>query len=422
MLIVRQRGQRYRSEYAIVFRMRLYHYTSKEGYEALSSGSTWIPSMGRAYPISRGLKLGDVLTELAGLQAAASLLYYKRQFDTCDYTTTESTSFRDVHYGPGWYVTPLPPSTSSVRLLEALWQGNKTHRDKLSHWLELEVPSLRVRQPDSRRTEVLYLPLYGSRGGESNRPAGYGSAEPALLVTSGCREERYDSDATVRILKTFAPPLEVVPPLLAAIDGWSSIGADQQCNLLGYLGFDSGFPGIAFPAENGRLNYNWKQLLAVGQVIARQIGDTFRFVENSPIESRSDETFWFDFLCDLSIGKRSGPTLCHFRSQSAPVTREQIEQTLARASHESAQFLLIFATSTLAQNATALIESGATVFVLLTPTTRKQPQRFGLFDGEVLHYKIPDLWVPDRRFEGTVRFAPVESWNQIRDALTYSTR
>src|SRR2546423_2830141 len=41
----------------------------------------------------------------------------------------------DAQYGPGWYVTTLPPDTATSVLLDELWGGNLSNLHKTEYWL-----------------------------------------------------------------------------------------------------------------------------------------------------------------------------------------------------------------------------------------------------------------------------------------------
>lgn len=176
----------------------VYHYTDQSGFQALSSGATWYPSTGTAIPLNPSTSFAD------HIQAAiirASIIFFREQYETRDYTRSRSSHFPDVYYGPGWYVTEIPPDTSSEVLLQELWQGRADYVDRTHYWLKIITEERRLKLPDSNRNTVLYLPIYEKLGGDVNRPAGE-SIEPVILVEAGSRSQGTDH-ADIQVLHDY---------------------------------------------------------------------------------------------------------------------------------------------------------------------------------------------------------------------------
>lgn len=105
--------------------MRMYHYTTIEAYNEIARTSMFMPS------------------------------YFS--------LTLDST------YGPGWYFTTLPP-TSSDQVLYTLW--NSQEPDRVKRFLEFEIDSsiLKLGRPN-----VYRLPSTSVSGGVINLNHSYGS-------------------------------------------------------------------------------------------------------------------------------------------------------------------------------------------------------------------------------------------------------
>ena len=170
----------------------VYHYTDEVGFKALSSGAAWIPSTGLTIDPNTPFDI-----HLTCSVAAASLSFYVQQWNQCDFRQKSSTQFRDINYGPGWYLTNLPPSTSTNQLLDALWLGNREFADRTTYWLR--VLSQDVVTPDDERPSVKFLPVYQSRRADTNNPFG-GRTSPVLLVDAGMRREERAERVDVKVL------------------------------------------------------------------------------------------------------------------------------------------------------------------------------------------------------------------------------
>lgn len=111
----------------------------------------------------------------------------------------------DATYGPGWYVTTLPPDTATSVLLQELWGGNLSYLHKSEYWLLINVLEdyRTFRLPDPSRPHVVFLPRY-NRGmtGDEPKPTGF-YAKPILLLKGGRRVE--GGDGRVKVKTLFVP-------------------------------------------------------------------------------------------------------------------------------------------------------------------------------------------------------------------------
>ena len=120
----------------------------------------------------------------------------------------------DAQYGPGWYVTTLPPDTATSVLLDELWGGNLSNLHKTEYWLLISILEKyrAFKVPDPHRPHVVFIPKY-NRGmtGDVPKPTGVFS-QPILLLKGGRRAEISSGQIEVRTL--FVPKSEFVllPP------------------------------------------------------------------------------------------------------------------------------------------------------------------------------------------------------------------
>lgn len=142
--------------------MIIFHYTDKRGYEAIMSGLSedrrpWFPSLG---------------------------LRTKRA--------------DDIVYGPGWYATDLPPTTSTRVLLNELWAGNEKRVEKTAYWLRLSTSAEKVSTPDPDRPHLMYIP--------------FGDESLVDLVDAGSRTRTLSGATKVQTLYSPESPVQVVWP------------------------------------------------------------------------------------------------------------------------------------------------------------------------------------------------------------------
>lgn len=370
----------------------VYHYTNKSGFAALSSGATWYPSTGIPLNTDRSLPKHMQLSIMR-----AQELFFQEQYKDRDYVKTRSAHFPDVHYGPGWYVTETPPDATTHLLLTELWQGSLEAKEKTDYWLRLSTPERRLKWPDPTRPSVAYLPIYEKLGGDSNRPVG-GSDSSVSLVEAGRRAQNSDGQVHVEVVHSYHPPIEVIAPFLTVFDGWSVLLPDKQCNILGFLGFDSGFPGVPFPSEALGLSLNRKQLFAIAQIATRSLGTELELLGVSETgHTRSEEVFSFDFRANLTIEDSQLKVLVHCRHQESPMRLEHAKELLDRAKEWQADAAVAFITSTFAENSLIKLRQSRIAPVLVTSSQRRDSRvtmRMAIMDGEVVEYPAHDFWIP----------------------------
>ncbi len=133
----------------------------------------------------------------------------KRAFEiltTHEYSWIDSFNIDiDASYGPGHYVTTLPPETPTSVLIADLWGGNNNAKVKTEYWLLISVNETyrAFRTPDERRPHVTFIPFY-NRGmqGDPPQPTGWLS-EPILLLKGGRRVDHWWK--TVKVETLVAP-------------------------------------------------------------------------------------------------------------------------------------------------------------------------------------------------------------------------
>jgi tetratricopeptide (TPR) repeat protein len=233
-----------------------YHYTDETGHDALTSGNAlWRPSLGfRASSLRnagrrpvKGLEAlfppedfadKESLSALLSTSAAfASMIPFTKEFMAEHTHVPGEFVLSDIHYGPGWYVTSLPPSTPTSVLLRELWRGKIENSQKTSFWLEISADSERVEFPDRNRPDVAFLPILNSRSmsGDPPRPVG-SSSSPILLVRSGSRQEDSSGNVHVNILFEPTNALTLVDRFTYVFDGFWRLPEERQARLKLYFG------------------------------------------------------------------------------------------------------------------------------------------------------------------------------------------
>lgn len=334
----------------------LYHYTSEAGFNCLTTGSHWYPST--ELPIISGRSLQEHMQLSIDL---ARRSYYSLQYASRSYDSARSSAFKDTHYGPGWYLTALPPDTPTDVLFESLWQGRASDSGKAAYWLKIIGDTHRFKIPDAGRQSISYLPVYDQLGGEAHRPAGVSSA-PVYLVEAGRRSQLFGAKVDVSTLRRFDPPVELVPPMIVTFDSWSHLTADDQANVLGYLGFDSGFPGARAPLDSGPLRLSAQQLFAAAQIAIRSLGADFSLSEVT-LDNERFESSHSSFYITGQLSLASGSTVhvvANCRYHHSPMRLQHVRDFLAFSAERDAGLRLAFVTSTFSLNAIpALAEARA---------------------------------------------------------------
>ena len=391
----------------------VYHYTNKIGFDAITTGNNWYPSTMKKHNFSE--PLSSVLTLDSTL---AMKLYYEHQFEQHDYREKKSTQFRDINYGPGWYVTDIPPTAKTNYLLNELWQGNDEYIDNTEYWLKINVENKRLKQPDENRETVYFLPIFDHRGFDTNRPAGW-STSPVLLVEAGYRD-----NSTVKQVNLFKPPLELLPSFINVIDGWSSLNPDHQCNALGYFAMDSGFPGIPFPMQVEILALDQKQFFVISQIATKSLGSSYRLSEiiNQTSFNSSPNVFNFDILGTLEVRDKSLLIFAHCRHQRSPVRLEQINEVIRRKQKYKADITLLFYTSTSSLNGVEDAIRNKIAPVLITSRyydldeKTKDPGIVILSNSDVVQYPAHSFWIPIK-YSDKFQYKEIRKRQQVLDLV-----
>jgi hypothetical protein len=242
------------------------------------------------------------------------------------------------------------------------------------------------------------------------------SGDPASLIEAGCRKQRPDGQVDVEIIHSYDPAVEVVPVMIAAIDAWSHLGADEQCNMLGFMGFDSGFPGIPFPSGVAGLSIDQKQLFAVAQIATRSLGDKLELLDVVERHTNSIEEFNFDLKANLKLHSSQLRTFVHCRHQKSPMRLEHVKSLIERTKAQQAEITMVFITSSFAENALSVFFDERIAPILLTSAMcedgRQPVMRMAMMDGEAVQYPAHDFWIPVTR-DGTTFFEKVRKRRQI---------
>src|SRR5947209_7376317 len=94
-----------------------------------------------------------------------------------------------VVYGPGWYMTGLPPSTSTEKLLLDLWGGNPAKRYRTAFWVGVTMSEFKARTPDPLRPQVKFVPVKDKIDLSAENSLFCQSLSAVTLVSGGTREE-----------------------------------------------------------------------------------------------------------------------------------------------------------------------------------------------------------------------------------------
>ena len=398
----------------------VYHYTDEKGFHALSSGGVWFPSTGIPLPYQRD-EPKDLFVFLLESLLQASKTFYSDQYQALNYTNTRSSRFPDVDYGPGWYVTETPPDSETSSLLDELWQGRADCEEKTRFWLKLIVTEIRLKRPDvANRPSVAYLPIYNGMGA-SNRPAGI-NADPAFLVEAGSRSQAPGQPPKVQVLHSYDPPIEAVTSMIAYVNNWASLDADIQCNTLGFLGFDSGFPGIPFPEAVDGLSLDQRQFFVIAQIATKFLGTDFNLIDVTELDTKqSKRIFSFDIVGKLRIESDEHTVIIHCRSQKSPMRLEHVNDLRARAGIHGASLIIVFVTSTFAQNTVQVLFDMGAAPILITSslaTEFKRPVlRITRLDTDLVSYPDHNFWFPVFS-ESVVRYERLRDGREVLQQLS----
>lgn len=130
----------------------------------------------------------------------------------------------DIDYGTGWYITSLPPTTSTDDLLWHLWSSNSEKRARTEFWLELTVSELYVTFPDPSRPTVALIPYYRRNPSVDDSAVSVTGQTPALLLAAGGRRTE-NANGQVEVITLYRPSKEqvVFPSSIVAITGIRSL-------------------------------------------------------------------------------------------------------------------------------------------------------------------------------------------------------
>ena len=329
-------------------------------------------------------------------------------------TETTPTEFqplplRHPTYGPGWYVTSLPPHTSTSKLLKDLWRGNTDYISKTRHWLELEVHTHCLKYPDPERPNVGFVPFISkiSRSGNLVGQNPYG-----LLLKSCGRRIPKGSMILSETTKVWDPPLCVVEPFLTAVDAFENLSPDSQANLLGYLGLNSGLPGLADPPCASPIELDSHQANAMAHLIVKRLDAAFKFDRPRRHTYSEDNSFAIRLSATRNLGGRAQTVEVLFLSQMSPVRRETVEE-FHEDIRENVGFVVT--TSTYAADAMTLANGTRPTLLLATRNSGFSFHIVQLTDATISFPRC-DYWIANGD-GASGHYLQVQSTNQLRDAL-----
>jgi tetratricopeptide (TPR) repeat protein len=241
-----------------------YHYTDEAGFQALTSGRQFLPSGlpsryeatgSSAYPIGdlQVAEFGEsevLNTEMAAkvgqihigpprdedrVLGAAISGYFTQVMLHPDVAFPGIA--RDANYGAGWYVTNLPPSTPTDKLLDALWRGDHSRHRNTAYWLLLATRDERVQLPDAARPGVRFIPLCTGFRFMGDKPKPWIICNSSVyLLEAGTRQHNSFGRTVWQTLYTTTAAVSVVPRYLAMVDAFSLLGRREQERLLTAFG------------------------------------------------------------------------------------------------------------------------------------------------------------------------------------------
>ncbi|MEK7995070.1 MAG: hypothetical protein AAB403_14790 [Planctomycetota bacterium] len=384
----------------------VFHYTDEAGLAGMTaSEGKWFPSAGTAIDLNR--------SPFESVQSAlinASKKFYSSAFETRDWHSPVSAQFHDITYGPGWYVTSLPPTTSTQQLLKELWRGNVDYLSKTRHWLEMEVDAHSLKYPDPERPTVgfiTYLEKISRRSGNLVGQNPYG------VLVKGCgRRIQKGLQVVTETMKIWSPPLCVVGSFIAAVDAFETLSPDAQANILGYLRLDSGFPAIADPPFLIPVELDSHQANAMVHLMIKWLGSDFKFERPRRQTYSEDKNFAVRLRATRNRGTEIQSVEVLFLSQMSPVRRE-IVQEFYRDIGESVG--IVVTTSTYAMNVMTLAKE--TRFALLL-ATQSPGFSFHMVQLADAHISFPrcEYWIVNGNATDS-HYLEVQSTEQLRKTL-----
>src|SRR5437879_4768298 len=140
--------------------IELYHYTDIAGFEGLTAEhAQWLPSVGVNFepgvaipipghelPPEEILSRPSISDDISALFAAV-----------LSGASQEMLDLSNTRYGPGWYMTDLPPNTSTQQLLKNLWASNPQKSHRTRYWVRIALSEFKVRVPNPAQQHVRFM-------------------------------------------------------------------------------------------------------------------------------------------------------------------------------------------------------------------------------------------------------------------------
>lgn len=226
-----------------------YHYTDASGFEGLTAGDPdWLPSLGvRAKTVSAVPFPGQPFPP-ESVRSRASLA---DALSTCLALAIHDHSallpLASAVYGPGWYMTDVPPDRPSEVLLEMLWGGDERMRDRTAYWVRVRMNEFKARTPDPWRPQVRFVPILDACG-ESQEGALYAeSLIPVQLVSGGSRVEI--GGGRIRIRRLCRARRVIIPSYTFLINGWEDLSEHKRETIHRFLG-TANRPSAKWPSDS----------------------------------------------------------------------------------------------------------------------------------------------------------------------------
>lgn len=386
--------------------LTVFHYTDELGLSGMTnSEERWYPSSGVTLdPRSKPLEL------LQRTLTFASRCFYSSASEKRDWSSPKSTLYNDIHYGPGWYVTPLAPTTSTDELLNALWSGNKGFLPRTRYWLEIEVPEVCLKYPDTERSSVGFMPFISKISRSSNNLVGQ-NAHGAFLKRCGERIQK-KGHVVSRVTKEWEPPLILIEPFITAVDGFELLSPDTQANLLGYVGLDSGFPGLLDPADITPAKLDSHQANAMAHLMIKWLDPEFKFDPPRRQMYSEDDSFSVQLRATRNVGTQKQAIEALILCQQSPVRRDVV-QAFFEGIEDGLGFVVT--TSTFAENAWERSGGRPRVLVLATQQRRLTMHTVILTDA-IISFRRCDYWAVVGDADSR-RYAKIQSTAEMREML-----
>lgn len=219
-----------------------YHYTDEGGFEALAHRhELWRPSTGFSASVTRTATPFPGREDLFPPPEVLARHYKRRSGVTIETASAIAAvagpgHWHDIHYGPGWYVTDLTPASSTRKIVEAFWRGDRAAIPKSAFWIKVSCEGERIQTPDTSRAHVKFLPIVEHRRLSGDPPGIWAqSMTPIYLVAAGCRSGSWDGPALVNDLLTPSEPVMLVDAFIFGISGFSDLTPTMQANLKAYF-------------------------------------------------------------------------------------------------------------------------------------------------------------------------------------------